>query len=62
MRGSSAFISASLWLSFMPSFSAPPKSAAFTSRSIWIATRFGPGAAIASAAEAFFSGRYSPMT
>ena len=57
MRGSSAFISASRELSLMPSASAPPNWSASTSRSMWIATRFGPAAPIASAAAVFFSGR-----
>ena len=56
-RGSIAFISASLWLSFMPSISASENWSAPTSRSMWMTTRFDPAAPIASTAAVFFSGR-----
>ena len=61
MRGSSAFASASEWLARMPSASASVKASAPTSRSMWIATRFGPGCWRTSAALELFCGRYRPM-
>ena len=61
MRGSSAFASASEWLARMPSASASVKASAPTSRSMWIATRLGPGCSSTAAGLALFCGRYSPM-
>ena len=61
MRGSSAFISASLWLSFMPSFSAPVNCVGVHVAQHVDATRFGPGAPIDVGSRAFFSGRYRPI-
>ena len=56
MRGSSAFASASEWLARMPSASASLNASALTSRSMWMATRFGPGCSRSAAAFELFCG------